>query len=88
MFCSFNTSIFFQLIEKALEKTALSIELSRLLNDVDETMECLNRHPAIKGVFLKFNTPLSSSEPVERLFSYGLLIKGPKRLNLFDSHFE
>lgn len=30
----------------------------------------LHQHPIVRGIFLKYNTPITSSGPVERLFSY------------------
>ena len=46
----------------------------------DKKLECLHKHPK-KRLFLKFNTTLSSSVPVERLFSFGSLVLTPKQSN-------
>ena len=47
---------------------------SQYLNDKDKQLATLNRHTEIKQLFLRYNSTLPSSKPVERLFSAGALI--------------
>lgn len=51
-------------------------------------LQILNNHRDIKEVFLKFNTPLPSSAPVERMFSYATMVNCPKANRLSDEMFE
>ena len=48
----------------------------------------LNRHQKVKQLFLRYNTALSSSAPVEWLFSSGSLILSKKWNRLSDKLFE
>ncbi|KAM8701706.1 hypothetical protein ACLKA7_007691 [Drosophila subpalustris] len=61
--------------EKSVEETPVRVELSHYINDLDESMESLNRYPTIKSAFFLYNTPLPSSAPVERLFSYAGMVE-------------
>lgn len=52
------------------------------------SLKDLVKYPLLKQVSLKLNTPLTSSAPVERLFSFAEIINAPRRNGLSDEHFE
>ncbi|KTG00752.1 hypothetical protein cypCar_00030560 [Cyprinus carpio] len=58
------------------------------LQGTNKDLKCLNEFPGVKKVFIKFNTTLPSSVPVQQLFNNGSNIVTPKGHHLSDEHFE
>lgn len=63
-------------------------EVARFLSDERTEKEILNEYPTIREVYFKFNTTLSSSGAVERLFSQSLMIFTPRRNRISADNFE
>lgn len=72
------------------EKTENSSEneLKMYLKSALKDITMLLSYPALIKTFLKYNTPLPSSAPVERLFSTGSNVMTTKRSRLNDELFE
>ena len=70
------------------QKNLTSIEALQYLEDPNTNLESLRRYPKIKNVFLNFNTSLTSSAPIESLFSFASTILQGCRGRLTDKNFE
>lgn len=82
-------SSFFSWTQKKPENIAIETELGDFLKrSPTKKLETLNSTPTLKKVFIKYNTPLPSSAPVERVFSVGGAILSKKRGKMSDEHFE
>ncbi|XP_034144760.1 uncharacterized protein zgc:161969 [Esox lucius] len=63
-------------------------EIRRYLEGTSKNLGCLKYFPRVRKLFLKYNTILPSSAPVERLFSHNGNILTPQRNGLTDDQFE
>lgn len=63
-------------------------EILRYLADPRKENSMLNEYPHVREIFFMYNTTISSSAPVERVFSQSLLIFTPRRNRISNVHFE
>ena len=70
------------------DKSTAEEEVWRFLDDTVKTMDSLHAFPLIKQVFMKYNTTLPSSAPVEHLFSYGGNVLTSSHSQISDDHME
>jgi hypothetical protein len=63
-------------------------EVENYLRDPDTNITMLDKYPQMKQLFLKYNTAIPTSAPVERLFSHASLILTVRRNKLSDALLE
>ncbi|XP_043270948.1 uncharacterized protein [Venturia canescens] len=74
--------------EPSLSQGEVKAEVTRYLKSKETQLVMLEKFPNIRKTFLKYNTPLPSSAPVERLFSYATMMNMPKFNRISEEHFE
>lgn len=74
--------------DETSKQNTQEMEVLKFLSDESTSTKSLEQYPGVRQVFVKYNTPLPSSAPVERLFSYAGHIHSPKRNRLSDKMFS
>ena len=69
------------------QKSCTDVMVREYLSNV-KRIECFHKYSTIKKLFCMHNTVLSSSAPVERLFSVGGAVLTPKQNTLTGAKFE
>lgn len=90
-----NDDDFFENFERRTDQRRSSTELNipsleaiGFINDANGTLSSLKSYRIVEYVFRMYNTTLTSSAPVERLFSNALIIFTPRRNRLSGGNFE
>ena len=68
-------------------KSTVEIEILNYINSKNTNLDMLNNYQIIKMLFIKYNSILPSSAPVERMFSIATNINKPKSNKLNDTNF-
>lgn len=63
-------------------------EICAFLTATETDYKILNRYPVIRHIFFKYNTTLSSSDPIECVFSQSMIIFTPRRNRISAENFE
>nr|XP_023685835.1 uncharacterized protein LOC111853318 isoform X1 [Paramormyrops kingsleyae] len=70
------------------EKWTVEKEVRMFLYDTEKSLNSLHAYPLVKQLFLKYNTTIPSSAPVERLFSDGGSVLTSFHTRMSDDHME
>lgn len=67
---------------------ATELEVMQFFQDKSKHLGMLQAYPAVRQLFLRSNTSITSNGPVKRLFSFAGFIHSPRRQALSDELFE
>ena len=67
-----------------LPEQPIDSEINLFLNNPDKNFAMLHKYPSILKLFIRYNTTLPSSAPVERLFSAGSIVLTARKTRLND----
>lgn len=65
----------------------VELEIYRFFEDRDTDFKILNRYQFVTHIFIRFNTPLPTSAPIEQLFSFEKIMNANRHNNLNDKLF-
>ncbi|XP_034568014.1 uncharacterized protein zgc:161969 isoform X4 [Notolabrus celidotus] len=71
-----------------MQQRGVMAEIQKYLEGKGKSLECLQDFPRVKQLFLKYNTTLPSTAPVQRLFSQKGNLVTSQRNFLTDDYFE
>ena len=63
-------------------------EVDYFMQDKDTSIEVLTNYPQVKALFMKYNNSISTSAPVERVFSIAAIVLTVRRNQLSDQLLE
>lgn len=69
-------------------KQRADLIISNFFAEGSQEQELLQSYPVIGKAFVKYNTPMPSSGPVERMFSFATMLNKPRSHKLSDDLFE
>jgi hypothetical protein len=70
------------------KEQSIKDECEAYLRSPSDEVDILQQFPFVKAIFIKYNTPIPSSAPVERLFNYSKMVLAPNRRRINDCTFE
>uniref|UniRef100_A0A3Q2NS65 Uncharacterized LOC105933045 n=1 Tax=Fundulus heteroclitus TaxID=8078 RepID=A0A3Q2NS65_FUNHE len=71
-----------------IQPRGVTEEIRRYVEGTGKSLECLQDFPRVKQLFLKYNTTLPSTAPIQRLFSQKGNLMSSQRNFLTDDYFE
>ncbi|XP_038125121.1 uncharacterized protein zgc:161969 isoform X1 [Cyprinodon tularosa] len=71
-----------------IQQRGVKEEIRKYVEGTGKSLECLQEFPRVKQLFLKYNTPLPSTAPVQHLFSQKSNLMTSQRNFLTDDYFE